>query len=305
MAEGENNLGEHRVPSDVVAASDIVRGGGERLRIWVAETLNSYLERTKALAYGGAIVPQIGESSGKSLELVHWVSEDLLCLRNEQIVELTRRIWAKCKTDPEISSIECSHGSNHLAFIIAPIALWFDRPIGHLWAILQEGADDPQYILLRLSQAAGVVALAVRAEKACQAISDLARAVWMGASTTMKAAQEVAEACRAALSCMAVIIWQMDPDAQLLKTLAAVGNAGPGLRVDLHRGEGVAGKCAEDDKVIVVDDLCNPDELGALGIERLGHIDMVKAKGWRSAIFVPLDIGGEYNTPGFLDQWIR
>jgi putative methionine-R-sulfoxide reductase with GAF domain len=134
----------------------------------------------------------------------------------------------------------------------------------------------------------------VRSEKAYTAVECLAQRVWMeGATTTERTALHNVRACREALSCAACIAWRLNYSINTLETLASTGNAGECLQVDMLVGRGVAGTCAHSGEIIVIDDLFDHNELRKYGLNDVQHPKVVTEWEWHSAIFAPMDIGGQ------------
>jgi signal transduction histidine kinase len=244
----------------------------------------------KALGSGGLVVPQIGQDAGQEVRFVLQDIDNDSCLRANAAEEVERSFWREIHAQPRVYDLSCRHAEGHLACVLAPAAFWFDRPIGYFWAIVER--QDARDASAALEYAANFLALTARSEIACNAIEQLSKPTWIAASTSKRTATEVAESCLAALACSAIIIWELNEIGQTLRTMALAGNAGPNLDVDMRLGNGLAGRCALDNNVIVVDDLLDAEQLHREGLPDVRHPAVVRQRGWRSAIFVPLDIGG-------------
>lgn len=131
----------------------------------------------------------------------------------------------------------------------------------------------------------------MRAEKLAHSLDLLAASILVSSVTTDDVASKVAQATLAALNCSAVIVWRLQANNRL-HTIAAVGSA-EGLTLNMRTDQGIAGRCAASYQNILIDDLLDSAELTRKGITKIHHEHIVTNKQWRSAIFVPLDIGGQ------------
>ena len=144
--------------------------------------------------------------------------------------------------------------------------------------------------MLRL--AAEIIQILVVARKSTRAIHELSKQSWQGEATNRATALEIALRCREAIGCQDVIIWQVEEGQQgsNLVTLASTAGQQP---LDMPIGTGLAGRCATGSQVIEIDDLLDDEEVRKIAPGGSRHPAAVLDKGWRSAMFVPLDIGGE------------
>jgi signal transduction histidine kinase len=189
--------------------------------------------------------------------------------------------------------IQCSHIEHHISCIIAPVSYGFDRPIGYFWTLVESNIEPAA--IRSLEYLVNFLALTVRSVKADFALTQLSKAAWIAETTTVETAKNIANSSRKALACSAVVVWKLNHQKRRLETIAFAGGPGKILQVDMmvKIGQGVAGKCVLDDKCIVIDDLLDKTELNNKGIDSVQHPGIVKDQGWRSAVFVPLDIGGQ------------
>jgi len=280
--------------TDLVGVTARVLRGGDDLRAWVKTLIRSMLDQKTLHISGGLIVPQMGDKAGLPLQFIASRSSIPKCYDQKSIRALLRYFWDSRETTTQIHKVMCTHSKQHLSCVIVPISAWFDRPIGYYYSIAEE--EEPKQVAIiasQMNQAASLVALAIRSEKSCAAISALAKPAWLSESTTVRTVTDVTESFLNALSCLAVIVWKTDSRGKMLHTLVTTGNAGANLKVDMPIGKGAAGKCAGNNCVLVIDDLLDKGELSSYGIQNIAHSQVVKDYGWRSALFVPLDIGGE------------
>jgi signal transduction histidine kinase len=201
--------------------------------------------------------------------------------------------WGSIRHEPAHFAVGSPDVDPDEVFTLVPLASSFDRPIGYVWVVTKNAQSDS--VTMILESAATLIVLAVRAAVASSAIRLMATPVWGSASTTEAYAHDVASTCVKALGCAGVLIWEVKAQTGNLKTLAAVkgpGNGRPIPATDMPVGKGIAGHCAEDNATIVIDDLLDADELSTKGYPHPQHPDIVRQEGWRSAILVPLDIGG-------------
>jgi len=240
-------------------------------------------------AAGGIIVPQLGNDAGSEQEFASSASsphnDDNL--KNQLDVAL-KLLWINptAKNDGDTQTLAFSGGK---CLLFWPINYGFDRPIGFFYALVNK--TDSQGGLHRLQYISKHVATSMRAEKACHALDQLAAAIFVSSVTTDDVAQKVAHAALSALSCSGIVIWRLQQKS-LLHNIAAVGSA-EGSALDMRTNQGIAGRCAETYKNLIIDDLLDSAELAGKGITKIHHDKIVADKKWRSAIFVPLDIGGQ------------
>lgn len=286
------------LPTDVISilnghmrTIDPMHSGGEKYRIWAQEFLQYSVSHLNIVASGGLVVPQFGQDVGKPISFVSQGFQERDCIQLPAVLEITSA-YSRGIASSTVIEVTCTHPEKHLNCILAPIAMGLDNPIGYFWALAQKGADSASVAAI-LQHAVDCIALLGRSERAISALRILSRSAWLKANTTMETAVNIAEGCREALSCSAVIVWKSDQDRRTLKTLASVGNTRGDLNFDMVIGRGVAGKCAQDSRTIIIDDLQDHKELSEHGIENVEHPGEVKRLGWHSAIFVPLDIGTE------------
>lgn len=238
---------------------------------------------------GGIIVPQLGKDAGSEQEFASSTATSFsnVALKN-QLDAVLKPIWsgpsAKDSGDPKTLTF-----SEDKSLLFVPINYGFDRPIGYFYALVHQ--SDSESGLHRLQYISKHVATSMRAEKACHALDQLAAAILVTSVTTDDVAQKVARAAMSALSCSGVIVWRLQQKS-LLHTIATVGSA-EGLVVNMRTNQGIAGRCAETYQNLLIDDLLDSVELASKGITKIQHDRIVTDKKWRSAIFVPLDIGGQ------------
>jgi hypothetical protein len=239
------------------------------------------------------VVPQVGDGAGTELRFVAIDPIQLSCADWGAQELILADYWNSLRLDATVAGLKCSHTTPHLFLVVLSISSWFDRPIGYLWAVVPETNTDRT--TMALDCCAKLVALSGRGEAAARALKLLATPVWEAASNTRTFASSVARTCKDALFAAAVIIWELNPRTASLTTIAAVRDGADDtdpLRVDMQLGQGIAGHSAQDNAAIVIDDILDETELKRKHCANPEHPEIVMRERWRSAVFVPLDIGG-------------
>ena len=233
------------------------------------------------------IIPQIGPEARS--EVVFSINQQPALDLCPDLKERLNSLWTSLKTDSiQVDLPLVNKTTEKLSY--SPITAGFNRPIGYLWSTTSnERAADA---LARLSFVSRELAITARAEKVSFALRELAQP--LEAISGREPGAAIASACRRALACSAVVVWELRPlSSKNLKTVAAVNSKGDNLELDMKVGQGVAGRSAQDCATIVIDDLLDSAELEAKNIQRTHHIGVVREHKWRSGLFTPLDIGGE------------
>lgn len=274
----------------LTVAPDFILTGGYDFTFWAAEVLKLCLVSHNVYSSGGMVVPQLGEDAGKTLCFVVNNLEKSDCISPQAIKDITTSFGENIPREPQRIIIRCSHPS-HINIVFVPISLGYIRPVGYFWCVV-ENNEEP-IISSVLEFAANIISINVKSEKVCCAMDHLSKPVWINTLTTIGTTRKILKSCLSALSCSAVIFWRVDHLKENLKTIAVIDSTGSHLNVDMKLGQGVCGKCAEDDKVILIDDLLDTNELNRFGVADVYHINLVKQRGWRSAIFIPIDVGGQ------------
>ena len=184
--------------------------------------------------------------------------------------------------------------SDSLKFVYSPVSVFFDKPIGIIWAIVKSEIEEIGKICVK--SCANFISLVTCATKSYHAIELFSKDIWMYEKTTKKSAEGVANWCLEALGCKAVIIWEADHSSRppMLSTLISRGNCGPNLSVDVPISPAsIAGSCASSCKIITIDDFDDVILGRVTEFGRIRHPELVKAMGWKSGFFAPLDVGGQ------------
>ncbi|MCK4818938.1 GAF domain-containing sensor histidine kinase, partial [bacterium] len=259
---------------------------------WAKDVLIICLHGIHTIGCGGYLVPQLGEDSGHDTYSFVQTNND------QNIKELVKTIykrlddfWNVLHTEPcEYQLPDLLDEMSSFALVVSPVTYIFDRPIGYFWAVCNKDQVVETEDALKFSVI--LVALLVHYHKANFSLKLLSKPVWQEKESSKKSAYRIAESCLKALSCKATIIWHVvkGRSKNMLKTLATAGNA-KGVSFDMTFGQGVAGICVAEGKPILIDDLWDMEELRRFGIKKVAHARLVKQLKFRSAIFVPLDIG--------------
>lgn len=262
---------------------------GEGLNAWAGEVLGMFLDEGTPFAGGGRIVPQVGQNAGSELNFTLKALPSSCCVEMKSISDELSKRWQQLNTESTRIHLTCDQAHQHFVLAISPIAHGFDRPLGYFWAVIGENVET---LVRGLDLAANFLSLRFHSVIAQNALQQLSRPIWLAGSTTKETAEQVAELCLQALVCSDVIVWELDTSNQMLRTLAVAGRSGPTLSVDLNVGAGLAGTCAGDNKTILIDDLLDVKQIIQSGYPAPTHPDLIVRNGWRSAMYLPLDIGG-------------
>ena len=125
--------------------------------------------------------------------------------------------------------------------------------------------------------------------------------------TPLNTAAEVLLAAQASLRADAFILW-VEESGSLRTEGTTLPYAGGSNTVDMKVGEGVAGRSFAQEEVIIVPDFQNEEWLQSRDYT-VSHPLLVRSRGWRSSIFVPITfprklamIGGYSRTPDFFSN---
>jgi len=268
-----------------------VAQGGEAFQDWSADFLAAKLSETPFHAAGGIVVPQIGESGGT--EIVFHIKphhlndpsfQELILGESEN---LAQEVWRSTSSGPERLENAFSIADSLICTII-PISFLFNRPIGLFWVTTTKA--QARSAERCLTEAVRLFSVILRSEIAWNALRELAIPIWRTISTPQKTALAIANSCRQSLACKAVVVWESHQQSHVLKTLSVSGST-TALQLDMHLGSGIAGTCAVDSKIVVVDDLQDVELLRQMGLPPPAQPELIAKQGWKSGIFVPLDVG--------------
>ena len=264
-----------KIATMLVSTNSLSSGEGA-FKSWVSELLTTCFLPLGTLWYGGILVPQIGEGAG----LATSISLPKDSVETLELTNINDLIWSKWEdTELRPTSQTLSVPQENLNICIIPIAYERDEPIGMLWASLEEReGDEIESVLFFISK---LILMTVYESKGVNALKKLATESWYEDSRD-KIIEKVADLCAQAMSCKQVVVWEADCKEKELITKAVTG-VGEALSLDLDFGQGLAGKCYEDNTPRIYDDL---------SIEDTYHNDIVRDYGLKSCIMVPLDVGG-------------
>ena len=266
---------------ELLTARNKILAGGASYESWASELLDLCLKHREVHASGALLIPQFGINAGQP-EVFQKI-ENKFSIPRQKLKHILEKHWLS-KTQI-IQVFDVSSKNNHLhKCIFCPISYGFDRPIGYFWAVAN--LNEHESAIKVLEYASILVSICIRSEKACKALQLMSEPSWQFIEDTKSAAVQATEMSLKALSCRASIIWFMDQSTQILDVTHSAGHGCSNLRVDIDskHGHGLAGICATENRIILVDNLYNDS--------RVAHKNIVKKLGFASAIFVPLDAGG-------------
>lgn len=273
----------------IVEQGKLVTTNGHELSKWLRALLQWGFAVVPFYGCGGVVVPQTGSDAGRS-QPFFLASSVPPCLAEIELPPLDELLMLSQAPVRWRTGIPCTHGQPHLLALSRPINVEPGCALGFLWAITD--IENETAVLHALESVASLSALAISDSKAREAIRHLAEPVWISESTTQQTALAAAIACREALACSAVLVWELDErkSPATLRMLAAAGCDDHPL--EMRKGRGLAGRCALDNRLVIVTDLLDNSAVESIAPGGVEHPTVVAQQGWRSAIFVPLDIGG-------------
>lgn len=282
-----NNKQNNDFPRDleafISALTDQQRilSGGSVYEGWATDLLQLCLKHHRIVEYGAVLVPQLGSSAGDLFPINATV--DIVNIDKERLHTLLKQFWEDRTLDARSISYGVTKSGVNLVCVFSPISYGFDRPIGYFWALVSE--IEQHKVERILYYASILISICVRAEKACYAIQQLSKPIYGKIKSVYSAAKHAADLCLEVLSCKTVIVWKVNKNENLLCKIVSSGIGSENIKVDMELGVGVAGRCAMDNKLILIDDLWKEPTVA--------HPDVIREKGFRSGLFIPLDEGGE------------
>ena len=276
--------------SALISRTEEVLEGAEAYREWCADLLKTTLTGLEVLGFGALVVPQGGTGSGSPTSLTSQLASGIDASTVHSMVSAA---WKSSAVETSAVKLSGQRDDDSVSLITAPVSMWFRPPIGIMWAVAPTAHTEE--VRPFLIHAAHLTSLAVRAAKSARSLDLLSKPIWPEQTSTVEKATQAAESCLLALGCKAAVVWIIDRTRQpaTLATLAAVGNVAQDLSFDMQLGVGAAGVVALNNQVVVIDDLLDTEELARHGISGIRHQGVVRRLQWRSAIMVPLDIGGQ------------
>lgn len=275
--------------------TDALTIGGEALKEWFKDALADRFLEVPVIAFGGSIVPQMGEKSGERLNLepskigelqVEIDFEDLIT----KLAKLESEIYESVLFDSFFYDVTCLKDQN-LRVYFSPISFKKSLIFGHIWAIIP---DNNKFLERYVDDLSDLIGTLTSAEKLTQSMRILSLPVWKHSTATRSAASEATRAVREAVSCLSSIVWIANKENQMLERFASDGNVPNSFSMDLPFREGVVGYCNEHAKVLMIDDLTDVEYLNKkYGIAGVFHEKLVEEFGWKSGVFVPLDTGDD------------
>lgn len=279
-------VAEHIDTTDAYKFVEILKSGSElyhtkgNFEDWANDVLDLCLEHRKVKASGGVIIPQVGDH----LEIKRQLSTflDLSKKQKNYVENIINRYWENPNNEPVSNTLPEENGQIFCCNLV-PVILGFDRPIGVAWVVSENVFS--QITRFIVEYAAGIVSLVIRAEKGTHALRQLSEPVLVNTEKISKVYMYVTQLCISVLTCKACILWRVNKTKNVLNTVASSGEGCTSMRVDMSIGNGIAGKCAQDGKRKIIDDL--------YAVDATANPALIREKKLRSAIFVPLDTGGE------------
>src|SRR6185369_8278554 len=270
--------------------ADKVLAGGELLEELVESLLASFLKDKNIISSGGLLVPQVGKKAGEEISFERSVVPIGSCFDRSKVSDATSDFWRTLNPATRQVNLPCTHAQQHLICVITPIAYGFDRPLGYFWSVIDSA--NVELVAEALESATHFLSLHFHSAIAKNALEYLSLPIWAATATTKETAVQAADLCLHALVCSDVIIWEVDTINQKLKTIAVAGRNGSTLFVDLNVGKGLGGHCSLNNTPILIDDLLDVEEIKRKNLPPPTHPELISRQGWRSAIYIPLDIGG-------------
>lgn len=257
-------------------------------------TIREFSRLFSNFGVGGVIVPQQGSFAGNPTAISATRVQPVT--QQEGLSKILTDVETRLSDPTQKNQITIPISRtifSEAAYVSAlPISAPFDKAIGGIWFLVSErGVDEATKLM---TTAAAMIASSMFAQKAADALDTLGGTRWWEITGLETMARTLANRSKEAIACLDVIIWESEKDKQMLKTIASTCN----LAADMPLGFGIAGKCALDSKVMSIGDLLDEHSLKTITARGIEHLDIVRTRGWRSAVFVPFDRGG--NTVGVL-----
>ncbi len=254
---------------------------------WTRDIMSACLSGLQYCEAGGILYPQHGGSAGKPHNFEIPGNSSYQQGDEKIFQKIVKQRIDDLLRDKELIDIKDGSIDTDISYLLIPVNAGFLRPIGLLWVItanlsLEEARK-------RIVIAAQIFALSIHSEKSVNALKHLGEKAWIQGDSLKKTAGYIASACKEAISCADVVVWEADSTHKKLRTLACTSE----MNVDMHYSEGIAGYAVSNDELIVIDDLLNDDEVRKYAKKGLAHKEVVQELGWKTGMFVPLDIGGE------------
>jgi hypothetical protein len=263
--------------------------GGHDLQLWILELLGNTIPYCNPVSRGIRIFLKSGGESEDYLNNIE-TNDQTLSFDVGVVERIVSEFWKKAELKTKTFKMDSSYDERFLLGVYCPIIFDIDKPIGYLW-VLSKNPDIREAV--RVTEFISfIVSICFYSERLRHGIEFLARPIWRELSSSEKFADEIADACMEAISCDAIIIWETTGNLEHLRTVVTKGDAS-GYNLDMNVGSGVAGKCVMEGKAILINDLLDTKELNEKGIESVQHETVVQNNGWRSAYFIPFDVGTE------------
>ncbi len=260
--------------------SDGASGAFERVNTKWPELALKHLLSTVDFAGAGAVLTlQTGPNAGTRYSFLVEPSN----YAKTPLAEINSLIDQQYDSKPH--ALIAGDIANRFECVASPIDHFFSNPIGIAWAI---GADCDA-LIPPITLFCSLTSLVLRANKFSSAIQQIGIPQWKTDMSPKAFGDSIVRRCKSAMGCEDVFMWLWDRNRTGLEVIASTTP----VRLDMRAGEGIAGTIAQDSAAKIVNDFNDADEIKSINPLGAKHPKVVKDRGWRSGIFIPLDIGGE------------
>ena len=276
--------------NSVIRATDSCLDDQLQFKKWASTILRLHMKGMEFLAYGGVLRQQFGKDQGK-LNIFEVFSEDKLRAQNfKELLKCISKLEFDTIQNMEELQQDFLTNNKNFELLLSQIGSFGETPIGFYWVIVKSGSNN---IGLTLDNAAELSTSLIRTTKLYRTIDSLAQPYWINNFKTSKdISKQIAIACLKSLPCSDAVVWELDPNEKVLKTIAAVGHYRNEFWLDLPVGSGIPGICVSDSKIISIGNLSDKEELAKYNISSLYHESFINHSGWQSVLCVPIDLGG-------------
>jgi Histidine kinase-, DNA gyrase B-, and HSP90-like ATPase len=233
----------------------------------------------EAHQYGLTYVPQYGPEAGTIFHFVTAARSGNLSLP-EFILDHTTLARSSSGSSELRQKL-----SDKLAFVCDELRHYSENSIGIAWCIIDRDRQSDA-LTFSVRDCAKFIEFMTKKFKLAHAIESLIELDNTPKSSAAEIDKQLVQSLAHAVSPDAVMIWRVNAFTGRLAVCAGTHNWN--LKLDV--GEGVAGKCALDQRIIVINDFKDHAELNAKGISSIRHNKFVDTLELRSGFFVPIVI---------------
>lgn len=241
-----------------------------------------------AIAAGGTLVPQLGNQAGQAINFsINFDCQNATENSNNQWATVNSKVWDAALGNVNIVLEKGLIPTTHSLLTVKGTDTK-GAVILILWCVTTSGSTPVVEKMLALLCKA--IQHQQETAKLAQVMKRLSEAPWFTQeSIETKTFSEEALECKLALQCADVLIWKVAKENLKLVGSTCIDD----VSFDMPLGKGIAGTCATDSKNIQISDLSSTTEIAFFLPSGMMHAQEVRARGWKSGLFIPIDLGGE------------